>query len=328
MIMAMAKRWFGAMTAAVVICAGFIAAGSPAHALTKLNVGKSIATNFAMLPANVGQEVGIFQKHGLDLHIVDFHGAAKLVQGIAAGAVDIGLGSGPQLAFIAKGAPQIGVAAFANPPKTIMLVVNKDGPVKTIKDLKGRTVSCSTAGSLTNWLGHELSRHMGWGTNGIKITPLGSMASQTAALKTHRIDGMIVESTTAFKAEEAGFGNILVRFGERYKHFIVHVIYASNSIAAKHPDQIRAFLAAWFETVDYMNSHKQKTIEIAEKVAHMSPSIAEKSYDELMPMINRKGNFDPEGLAVLANSFVEMHVLPKKPDMSKLYTEKYLPNAK
>jgi len=327
MMTAMLKRWSGTSTAAV-FCAAFIAAGSPAHALTKLNVGKSIATNFAMLPVNVGQEVGIFQKHGLDLHIVDFHGAAKLVQGIAAGAVDIGLGSGPQLAFIAKGAPQIGVAAFANAPRTIMLVVNKDGPVKTVNDLKGRTVSCSTVGSLTNWLGHELSRHMGWGTDGIKITPLGSMASQTAALETHRIDGMVVESTTAFKAEEAGFGKILVRFGDRYKHFIVHVIYASKSIAAQHPDQIRAFLAAWFETVDYMNSHKEKTIEIAEKVADMSPSIAEKSYDELMPMINRKGNFDPQGLAVLAKSFVDMHILPKEPNMSELYTEKYLPNAK
>lgn len=327
MVMNIIWRRSSAVVAAAV-GVSLLMAGSPAHALTKLNVGKSIATNFAMLTVNVGKEVGIFQKHGLDVNIINFHGGAKLVQGVTAGAVDIGLGSGPQMAFIVKGAPETAVAAFANRPRTIMLVVNKDGPIKTIKDLKGRRVSCTTAGSLTNWLGHELSRHMGWGTDGIKIVPLGSMASQAAALKTHRIDGMIVESTTAFKAEEAGFGKILVRFGDRYKHFIVHVIFASNKLIAKHPKEVREFLAGWFQTVDYMNSHKKKTIEIAEKVAHMSPAIATKSYDELMPMLNRKGNFDKKGLALLQNSFVQMHILAKKPDMSKLYTEKFLPGHK
>lgn len=317
-----------AVLAVAAICIRILVAGSPAYALTQLNVGKSLATNFAMLTANVGMTAGIFQKHGLTLNIIDFHGGAKLVQGVAAGAVDIALGSGPQMAFVAKGAPEMAVAAFANPPRTIMLVVNKVGPIKTLKDLKGRTISCSTAGSLTNWLGHELSRHMGWGANGINIKPLGGMAAQTAALKTHQIDGMIVESTTAFRAEEAGFGTILVRFGDRYKNFIVHVIFASNRLVAKHPEEIRAFLAAWFETVDYMNSHRQETIKIAEEVNHVSASIATKSYDELMPMLNRKGNFDRKGLALLAQSFVDLHILPEKPDMSKLYTEKFLPASK
>jgi ABC-type nitrate/sulfonate/bicarbonate transport system substrate-binding protein len=231
------------------------------------------------------------------------------------------------MAFIEKGAPNIAIAALADPPRTIMLVVNKDGPVKTMADLKGRRISCSTAGSLTNWLGRELSNQMGWGPDGIKITPLGGMSAQTAALKTNQIDGMIVESSTAFKAEEAGFGKILVRFGDRFKHFHVHVIYAPKELTESHPDLVRKFLAGWFESVDYMFAHKDQTIEIAQKVAHVSKSVAEKNYDELMPMFNRTGKFDREALAVLASSYVEMHILPSKPDMSKLYTEKFLPTS-
>lgn len=323
------SRTSAVMAAAAAFCLGSMALSAPAQAqaLKTLRVGKAIGANFAFLGADVGMAAGIYQKHGLKLKIINFHGSAKLQQGLTADAVDIGLGSGPEMAFIAKGAPNIAIAALANPPRTIMLVVRKDGPIKTLKDLKGRTISCSTAGSLTNWLGHQLSKQLGWGANGIKITPLGGMAAQTAALKTKQIDGMIVESTTAFKAEEAGFGKILVRFGDRFKHFLVHVIYARKALVKNHPKEVRAFLAAWFESVNYMATHKPETIKVAEEVAHVPKSIAEKNYNELMPMFNHTGKFDPKALAILAQSYVEMHILPTKPDMSKLYTEKFLPKT-
>ena len=48
-------------------------------------------------------------------------------------------------------------------------------------------------------------------------------------------------------------------------------------------------------------------------------------YDELMPMFSDDGRFDPEALAVLRRSFVEMKTLPEEPDMSKLITEAFLP---
>src|ERR1700760_3364267 len=74
-----------------------------ADAQTKLRIGKAQAGNFAFLPADVGIEAGIFKKHGLDLDIINFAGDAKLLQGLTAGAVDIALGGGPTMAFIAKG---------------------------------------------------------------------------------------------------------------------------------------------------------------------------------------------------------------------------------
>ena len=44
-----------------------------------------------------------------------------------------------------------------------------------------------------------------------------------------------------------------------------------------------------------------------------------------MPMFTDDGHFDPKALAVLRRSFVEMKILPAEPDMSKLYTEAFLP---
>jgi hypothetical protein len=44
-----------------------------------------------------------------------------------------------------------------------------------------------------------------------------------------------------------------------------------------------------------------------------------------MPMFTDTGRFEPKALAVLSRSFVEMKILPAEPDMSKLYTEAFLP---
>jgi ABC-type nitrate/sulfonate/bicarbonate transport system substrate-binding protein len=229
------------------------------------------------------------------------------------------------MAFIAKGAPVMTVAAVADAPGTILLAVLKDGPVKTVADLKGRKVSVSTKGSLTYWLTQELSRQQGWGPNGIDITPLGGMAAQTAAIKTHQIDGMVVESNTAYQLEEQGLGRILVRFADHLKDFHVHAIYARKEAVEKQPDMVRKFLAGWFESVQYMRAHKDQTVEIAARVANVSKSVATRNYDELMPIFNTTGRFNPKALDILARSYVEMGVLPTAPDMSKLYTEALLP---
>ena len=44
-----------------------------------------------------------------------------------------------------------------------------------------------------------------------------------------------------------------------------------------------------------------------------------------MPMFSSTGKFEPQALAVLSRSFVEMKTLPSEPDMSRLYTEAFLP---
>jgi ABC-type nitrate/sulfonate/bicarbonate transport system substrate-binding protein len=307
------------------IALALTAFASAADADVKLRVGKAQAQQFAFVPVHVGIEAGIFKKHGLEIEVSNFGGDAKLLQALAADGIDLALGGGPTLAFVQKGTPMLGIAAIADAPGTIMLVVLKDGPVKTEDDLKGRTVSVSTAGSLTYWLTKELSRSKGWGNDGIKIAPLGTPVAQMAALKTGQIDGVVTETSSIFRLEEEGSGRILVRFRDRIKDFHVHAAFASNKMMAQNPDAIRAFLAGWFETIRYMKDHKEQTIDIAAGIAGVSKTVAARNYDEIMPIFSLNGRFRPKALDVLAGSFVEMGLLPEKPDMSKLYTEQFLP---
>jgi ABC-type nitrate/sulfonate/bicarbonate transport system substrate-binding protein len=313
-----------AVAAAAALFGLMLAAGA-ARAETTLRLGKAQANQFAFVPADVGVDMGIFKKHGIDLEISSFTGDAKEMQALTAGSIDIALGGGPAFATIVKGVPMKAVAAEANAPNTILLVVLKDGPIQAIDDLKGRTVSVSTAGSLTYWLTQQLSVAQGWGDNGIKIAPLGSSETQIAALKTHQIDGVTTDGVTVYKFMETGAGRILVKFGDRIKDFHVHVIYASDNLIAGNPEALKAFLAGWFETIAYMRDHRQQTLDIAVKHTGVSPAVAAASYDDTMPILSSDGHFSQKALDVLATSFVDTKALPSKPDMSTLLTEAFLP---
>jgi ABC-type nitrate/sulfonate/bicarbonate transport system substrate-binding protein len=299
-----------------------------AQAMTTVRVGQPQAGTFQFVPLQVGIEAGIFKAHGVEVQVTDFGGGPRVQQALVADSIDIAIGSGPELALEVKGAPEIAVAAMADAPYSVLLAVLKDSPIRVPQDLKGKTVSVSSKGSLTYWLAQELSRQLGWGTDGFTIAPLGTTAAQTAALKTHQIDGMIVEANAGYRLEEEGSGRVLVQFGDRIKTFHIYVLYARRGFAESEPDAVRAFLAGWFDTIAYMRTHRAETIDIVRRTAEVSPTIAARDYDELMGMFNPTGRFDPKALAVLARSFVEMGTLPSEPDMQSLVTEKYLPGAK
>jgi ABC-type nitrate/sulfonate/bicarbonate transport system substrate-binding protein len=310
---------------ASIAAAALILAADAAGAQTIVRVGKAQINQFGFVPADVGVDTGLFKKQGLDVRISAFAGDAKLMQALAAGGVDIALGGGPALAAIAKGAPMKAVAAAINAPNIIMLVVLNDGPVRSVADLKGRRVSVSTEGSLTFWLTQQLSRARGWGDNGIRITPLGSSEAQIAALRTQQVDGVTTDSVTVHRFVESGDGRILVKFGDYVKNFHSGLIYASNNLIKNDPAALRAFLAGWFQAVAYMHGHRQAAIEVAIKHTGVSPAAADAGYDDTMPVMSTDGRFDPKALNVLATSFVEMHMLPAKPEMSTLVSEAFLP---
>jgi NitT/TauT family transport system substrate-binding protein len=288
-----------------------------------LRVGKAVPEAFSFVPLDIGIQEGIFKKYGLDVQGTAFAGDAKLQQAMAADSIDVALGSGPGMAFIAKGSPVKAIAAMAGAPLLLAIVVRPDGP-KTAADLKGKKVSVSTLGSLTAWLVSQTSRRQGWGPQGIEIEPMGTMPGQIAALKRGDIDGIIMDIGNAFDLEKKGEGRILVRFGD-IKDFIIHVIYATNKAIASRPNDLRNFVKGWFETIAFMRTHKDETVKIAGAVTGKDADITSRTYDELMPMFSDNGKFAPAALEVLSKSWVELGTLPSEPDVKTLYTEEFLP---
>jgi ABC-type nitrate/sulfonate/bicarbonate transport system substrate-binding protein len=294
----------------------------PAQAQT-IRVGKAVPEAFSFVPLDIGMRQGFFKKRGLEVESIAFAGDAKMQQAAAAGGIEFLLGSGPAMGYIAKGAPVKGIAAMAGPPLLLAIVVPPNG-AKTAADLKDKKISVSTAGSLTYFLVSETSRRQGWGPKGSDIKPMGAMPGQIAAMKRGDIDGLITDIGNALNLEKMGEGRILVRFLD-IKDFHIHVIFGTNKVLAENPKAASAFLEGWLESIRFMRANKAATVKIAAEVTEKDEEITSKVYDELMPMFSDDGRFDAKALTLLSRSLVELDILKAEPDMSKLYTEDFLP---
>jgi NitT/TauT family transport system substrate-binding protein len=313
----------GMTTMAVLLAA---AAFAPAAAETTLTVGKASATSDAITPVNVGDELGIFKKHGLDLKIIDFGGGSKMVQALAAGGIDIADGAGTEMAFVAKGAPMLAVCQNTGPAPFLGVGVPWDSPINKLEDLKGKIIGVSSTDSFSDWSGHQLARKFGWGADGVKTVAIGGGAAPTrAAFLTHLVDAAIGNTSQFVAFEEAKEGRLIAPVSSYEGNVGSGALYASNQLIASNPDAIRAFLAGWIETVDYMRANKAETVKITSGVTHFSASVMSREYDLTIGMHTKDCRFEPEALAVLQRSFVEMKLVEGEPDMAKLYTEAYLP---
>jgi NitT/TauT family transport system substrate-binding protein len=299
---------------------------APAAAAEKLRVGNPEAAGFDFSPITVGTEAGIFARHGIEIESYGFAGGAKVHQALAAGSLDMALGSGPDMAFIAKGATEKGVAAMAGPPLNMGIIVRPDSAITGIADLKGKTIGVTTVGSLTMWLATELSRREGWaGADALKPLAVGNFQANFAQLSSRNIDSSVANLEGSYGLEAAGRARVLLRFGDIVPEFLTHVIFASDAMIRDNPDGIRRFLKAWFATIAFMRDNKDEAIRLSRLSTGLSPEIAEIVYREQMPMFLGDGHFDPKALAVVTRSFVDTGALKEIPDSKLLLTEEFLP---
>jgi NitT/TauT family transport system substrate-binding protein len=299
---------------------------SAAFAGGMLSVGKADANASPILPVNVADKLGLLKKHGLDVKIADFTGGSKLSQAMVAGSIDIGVGAGTEMAFVSKGAPIIAVCDDAPPIPFIGIAVPWDSPIHTVDQLKGKKIGISSAGSLTDWLARELGHHEGWGPDGVTRVAIGNGAAAViAAFRTNSIDADIAVTSNIFNWEEKKEGRLLIPVSKYVGNIAAGTIYATQHLIATDPDALRSFLAAWLETVDYMSKHKAETVKIESEVTGYSESVMAKEYDVTKGMFSKDCKFDAASLANLRQAFIDQKLVETPPDMSKLYTEAFLP---
>jgi NitT/TauT family transport system substrate-binding protein len=303
-----------------------IAGALPVSAATQLTVGTAHATADAELPATVGVELGIFQKHGLDIKLADLGGDARVIQGMTAGSIDIGVGGGSGMALIVKGAPMLAVCEDSATQPYFAIAVPYDSPLHKLTDLKGKKIGITRENSTTDWLARQLPRSQGWPSDSITLVALGGeVSSAAAALRSHLVDADIGGTMDFAGMEAQKTVRILAPVSDYVGKVASGILYASNHVVATNPGAVRAYVAGWLETTHYMATHKDETVKVEAAITHFDPVMIAKEYDIDEGMFSEDCAFDAESLEVLKQSFVELKILPTAPDMSKLYTTEFLP---
>jgi NitT/TauT family transport system substrate-binding protein len=302
------------------------ALASSAHAADKLSVGKAAQTSSAIMPIDVGVKAGLFEKRGLDIEIVNFAGSAKMHQTMLSGNIDIGIGGGPEMALVAKGAPELAVCNAVPKAAFVGLTIGADSDIHTIADLKGKKIAVGSIGGLTYWLALEMARKEGWAMQDISIVEIGNdPASTVAMLRTHGVDASYTATALSFVMEDQKSGRLLVPASAYEGNIGAGVIFATQRVMSESPDTVRRFLAGWLDTIAYLRDHKAETVAVERAITGFPEDAQAREYDLTRDMFSSDCKFDAESIASIKRSFADLKTLNTPPDMATLYTEKYLP---
>jgi NitT/TauT family transport system substrate-binding protein len=311
----------GLISAAIIL-----ALGSLARAGDTLRIGKADRAATPIIPVDVGVKKGFFAKHGLNLQVSNFGGGGKLHQAMAAGSIDIGVGAGPEMALIAKGSPELAICEGFPSVRFIGIAVPEDSPIRDVAELKGKKIGVSSSGSLTSWLALQLARKKGWGPDGVERVAIGNGGSSiVSAFRTHAVDADVSATSVLFNMEADHVGRLLIPVSDYEGNLAGGTIYAMTELLKRDPDAVRRFLAAWFETIDFMRGHKAEAVSIMSEVTGFPVAVEGKEYDLTISGFSTTGRFDAESLENLKQSFTDLKLVDTPPDMSKLYTEAFLP---
>jgi NitT/TauT family transport system substrate-binding protein len=298
---------------------------APARAADHVTVGKAVSALWAFVPADVGVHEGIFTRYGLEVEVINLGNSPRLHQAMTAGSVDFAMTSGADLAFAAKGEPARAIAAFATDPRNISITALADSPIKTVADLKGQRIAISGTGSISEWLVRQMAIQEGWGQDGVTPTPLGSNDANLAALRTHQVGAMIASVESALQLEAKGIGRIVTTMGKYAPRFHAHMLFVRKPLLDQNPQLVDRFLKGFFASIAFMKANKEKTSEIASEALHIDRAIAERVYDEQIGMLETDGHIDPQAIALMKDSFLEMGMLQTKPSDDQIIDTRFLP---
>ena len=229
--------------------------GGGAQAMEKLTVILDWFVNPDHATLIVAQQKGFFRDAGLEITLIepaDPNDPPKLV---AAGKADLAVSYQPQLHLqAARGLPLMRIATLVATPLTTLLVL-KDGPIKSIADVKGKKVGYSVGGFEDAILGAMLERH------GLKLTDVELINvnfSLSPALISKQVDAVI----GAYRNFELNQMDIIGRPGRAFyveEHGVPaydELIVVANSATA-HRKAHRAFVGVLERSVLYLINHPE-----------------------------------------------------------------------
>ena len=162
------KRKWAARAAAGACVVGLSCSAAMARDLKEVILGMPTNINVQQGTITAAMELGYFAEEGLAVKMQDFQGAAIVIPQVGTKSILIGSGGGdPLVVSTASGRAPMPVKFFYNQQRSYAweFVVPDASPIKSIADLKGKTVG---VGSLSN--SHMPVTRLIMKENGLKLT--------------------------------------------------------------------------------------------------------------------------------------------------------------
>ena len=321
----------------VSVCSFFLIS-FPAQAADneKITIMVGGITKLIYLPAKLTEQLGYFKAEGLDVELLSQPSGVDAENELLAGAVQAVVGFYDHAIDLqAKGKEIQTIVTLAGVPGEVEMVASKQaGAIKSMADVKGKTLGVTGLGSSTNFLTQYLALSKGVPSSQYSVLPVGADNSFIAAIKQDRIDAGMTTEPTISQLVKTGDAAVLVdlrneastreALGGTYPGAS---LYVQTAWLEKHKDVAQKLTNAFVHTLQYLHSHSAQ--EIADKMPKdyrgSDPTLYVSALKSSLAMYTADGKMPADGpstvLKVLAGS--SPSVKGKHIDLSRTFTNQF-----
>ena len=142
------------------------------------------------------------------------------------------------------------------------VMVQKDGPVKSLRDLRGKTFAIPSKYSNQNLVIHKLMEDQGVKADEIRFVEMPP-PDMPGALASKAIDAYFVGEPHAARAELDGSGRVLYHAKDIWPQFISCVLVATEKLIQEKPDVVRDLVRGIAESGEWAETHRLDAAKVA-----------------------------------------------------------------
>jgi ABC-type nitrate/sulfonate/bicarbonate transport system substrate-binding protein len=309
---------------ALALCiAAFVgtSAGALRSARAESKIVEGFVSNGALQwPEYVANEFGWFKDNGVSVEMLVVGSGAA--QQLAAGSLNIGYSGFPDFVRAAnQGAPiKIIVNAVDQPP----YAVYAKPAIKTIVDLKGKTVSIGGSKDVTLIYMEAFIAAAGLRSGDLDLVYAKATQDRLAALLSGGADAAILYPPATFRAAAAGYTD-LGDIEAHLKNFPFTVWAVNTDWAAKNRDALLGYIKAYSRAVRWLydTKNKDQAVDILVKYSKQDRKDTADTYDYFMNELHAfstTGKLSERGYKKMTDALVNWGDLKAPvPPMSKFF---------
>jgi NitT/TauT family transport system substrate-binding protein len=276
-----------------------------------------VAVTGSQAVAWVAKEGGYFARNGVDVDLEYLAGSPTAAAALVSGRVQFVQMAGPAVvAADARGAHLVMVMGFVNQP-VFVLMTTPD--VQRPDQLKGKTVAVSKVGSSDDFMLREALDH--WGLRpgaDVKITGVGSVTAQIAALEQHLVQGIVVDPPNDVLAQRAG-AHLLARIADLGIPYQAAGLVTTREYIQGHRDVVVRVVRAMTEAIHRIKTDRPFAEEVMARYLHKNdPVVVDASYEAFAPVFARVPAPSRAGLEEIAKEYVSTGFLRGPVDVAAM----------
>jgi ABC-type nitrate/sulfonate/bicarbonate transport system substrate-binding protein len=274
-------------------------------------------------PLYLGQDVGIFKKHGLNLEMIFIPGGSLSLQALIGKSLDLLMTGGPPVVNAYLQGAKIKIIGGATNLLPYMFVAT--GGIRSAEQLKGKRIGISRFGSNTDYVVRLALNQFALSPNEVQIIQVGGSQARLVAMKSGAIQATVLSPEETLVAQKMGYG-ILLDFIEKGIEFPHVNVVVRDDFLETQPQTVRSFMRAYIESVRYYKTHRAEAIS---KIAFLSKlpdrQMGEVVYEGSLRATPDDGKPTLKGMEVVLDTIAKENPKAKSVTVQQLVDLRYIP---